>query len=461
MSSWLFPRIVLPLYEHLTGRRLWTGFRDLMELQWRSAEELEERALKKLQPLLIHAATHVPYYRELFKLAAISPGEIRTAADLAHIPITTKADLRKNFPTRTTAENIPRTRRWKSRTSGSTGLPFEFYEDRASIGPSLASYLFFRQWAGVPIGDSMIYVGSVDQFGPTGVRSSRFMHAARRIFLGERIVNLLGDEVSTKHLLAKIAYLPIRRPYFVWGAPSYIASLATQIIEDDIKLPIYPKAIICFAETLTPTNLEIIERAFRCRVVNHYSCFEIPHMAQTCPDHAAVFHINSELVVIRVVREDGSSAIPGERGRTVITDLSNYVMPFVNYDLGDFAVQGSPCPCGRGFPTLQGIEGRTTESIQTPSGTIISGAALGRFLLPYCLSTGYIWEYQAVQITDHRVVLRVVPAANFSRNVTQKLERELERFLGPGLSVQVEIADRIPPEPSGKRLIIKSCLNKS
>ena len=45
--------------------------------------------------------------------------------------------------------------------------------------------------------------------------------------------------------------------------------------------------VITFAETLTATNAASIRRAFRCEVVNYYSSWEVPQMAQTCPDNPA------------------------------------------------------------------------------------------------------------------------------------------------------------------------------
>ena len=103
-------------------------------------------------------------------------------------------------------------------------------------------------------------------------------------------------------------------------------------------------------------------------------------MAQSCPDHAALLHVNSERVVLRVVGGDGRDVRPGERGRVVVTALANDVMPFINYDLGDWAVRGGPCPCGRGFPTLAAIEGRSGEIIETPDGRAITPAMLANQL---------------------------------------------------------------------------------
>ena len=95
-------------------------------------------------------------------------------------------------------------------------------------------------------------------------------------------------------------------------------------------------------------------------------------MAQTCPDNPRVLHVNSERVVLRIVGEDGRPATPGSPGRIVVTALDNYVMPFINYEIGDTGVAGAPCPCGRGFPTLATVEGRLGDSIRTPAGRLVS-----------------------------------------------------------------------------------------
>jgi phenylacetate-CoA ligase len=165
--------------------------------------------------------------------------------------------------------------------------------------------------------------------------------------------------------------------------------------------------------------------------------------------------VNSERAIVRIVRDDGSSAPPGERGRVLLTDLSNFVMPFINYDIGDLAVMGPPCPCGRGFPTLRSLEGRVGETISTPAGKVVAPGALERLLTFVCQIVPYIWEYQAVQVAADAVVLRVVPTPKFSEEFARKLRRDLEEFMGPGVTVVIEPVDHILLEPSGKRLIIK------
>ena len=450
----LAPRIFVPLYERLSGRRPWTELRRLRELQWRAPEELEARALAKLRPLLAHAYVHVPYYRELFARAGLRPEDIGTVSDLARLPLTGKAELRAGFPLRVVADDAPARQRWLARTSGSAGLPFEFYGDRAASDVWLASYLFFREWAGVVV-PTTFYVASPSHLA-ANPRASPWIKLARRIVLGERVVHLSGIDLGAARFAARLRRVVTKSGYAIWGWPAYLARLGAELLEAGIELSSYPRGVVTYGESLTETDARVIERAFQCRVANHYSSWEILHLAQTCPDNPRLLHVNSERAIVRVVREDGSPAAVGEPGRVVITDLANRVMPFINYDIGDRAQAGAPCPCGRGFPTLMGLEGRVGELIRTPGGKTLSPVALGWLLTHAHRALPYIWEYQAVQTAADALVLRIVPTDRFTREVALEIEHALIALLGSDITVKVEAVDHIAVEPSGKRLIIKS-----
>jgi phenylacetate-CoA ligase len=454
-DRWL-PRLAPPLFALLGGRRPWAEARRLRTLQWRAPDELEARALARLRPLLEHAYRRVPHYRDLFERAGLAPSEIRTLADLARLPVTTKADLRAGFPDRVVDANLPARRRREMRTSGSTGFPLRFYADRAATEAWLGSYLFFREWAGVALGDAFIYVPGPVAVAGKAAWAARGRRLARRLLLGEQTLSLRDSELEPVELARRVARLPSDRPFVLWGFPSYLARLAARLLESGATRLAAPKVVVAHAETLSPLSEAAIRRAFRCPVVNHYSSWEVLHLAQTCPDNPDRLHVNSERAILTIARDDGTPAPPGEAGRVVITDPTNYVMPFVNYDIGDRAVAGPPCPCGRGFPTLLGIEGRFGEAIRTPAGRLVLPIATGRFLDGLLRSEPWIWECQIRQLTPDRIVLAVVPAADFTAARGDRLAGGFAAFLGPGVSVRVEIVERIEPEPSGKRLLVKA-----
>ena len=457
MRSWLVPRVVLPAYERLTGRRLWTRFQEMRTLQWRSPDELAARAATRLRVLLVHAYRHVPYYRELFDAAGVDPAEVRRVEDLPRLPPTTKVALRARPPGEIVADDRPAPRRFRAATSGSTGFPFEICGDPTSADETLASYLLFLEWAGAALWQTRIDLG---------VRLGRSYHSApwmvskvgrplRRLVLGEDVRALLGLELTAAELAAIVTRIPTHRGYYVRAYPTCAVELGTRLLAADVRLPVPPRVVISISETLTAAREAVIARAFQARVVNHYSCWEALHVAQTCPDNPAVLHVNSERAVFWVSRADGTAAGPGEPGRLQLTVLSNYVQPFVNYDIGDWGQEAGICPCGRGWPTLTGLEGRTSEVIRTSSGRLVSAILLNQ--LPSLGSrTAEVWEYQAEQIAPDQIVLRVVPAPGFTSGTAAAIQAEIQECLGDDVALRLDVVDRILPEPSGKRPVIVS-----
>ena len=457
----LAPGIVLTLYDRLSGRRIRKEWLSLRRLQWRSSEELEDRAGAKLKGLLIHASAHVPFYRDRFADAGADPGKVARAADLERFPATTKARLRAAFPFRAVADNLPAGRRYRKQTSGSSGLPLEFFADRSAIDAWVASFLFFREWAGAPLSLTRLQIATPSHFtgylrneafrGHSPGRSLRL----RRWLLGEEVVRLSGPDVTLPEFLSRVRDTG-RRGYFLLAFPSYAAWLAARILDSGSELSSPPRVVMSYGETLSPPRQALIEQAFRCRVVNHYSSLEVLHMAQTCPDNPGLLHVNSERAILRVVRQDGTPAGPGEGGRILVTDLTNKVMPFINYETGDWGATGPPCPCGRGFPTLLGIEGRGNEILRLPSGRIVSPGSFGAFIMRPGGAHPHIWEFQVVQRAPASIDLLIVPAGSFSAAMSDRITRDLEAWLGPGMSVTIKLVDRIDPEPSGKRPVITS-----
>jgi phenylacetate-CoA ligase len=335
-------------------------------------------------------------------------------------------------------------------------MPFRFFADRAASDVWLGSYLLFREWAGAPLGSTMVWIPGPAHATLSAAAAAGMRALAARLLFGERTIHLSDFEPDARELYGRIERFARGRGYAIWGFPSYIARIAAQLIESEAGLPAHPRVVFTYAETLSMLNRSAIERAFRCRVANHYSSWEVLHMAQTCPDQPDLLHVNSERAIVRIVRADGTPAPAGEPGRVVVTDLANYVMPFINYEIGDWAVAGGPCACGRGFPTLASLEGRAGETLRTPAGRTILPIALCRFLNIVARAHPYLWEYQAVQTAPDHVTFMVVPTARLTADAADRLRSQLEGFLGPGVTVTLERVERIPIESSGKRLLVKS-----
>jgi phenylacetate-CoA ligase len=61
-------------------------------------DELESLQLTRLQATLRHAYANNPNYKRKFDAARVHPDDLRSLADLARFPFTTKADLREAYP---------------------------------------------------------------------------------------------------------------------------------------------------------------------------------------------------------------------------------------------------------------------------------------------------------------------------------------------------------------------------
>ena len=71
---------------------------DLEPIERAPADELRALQLERLRWTLRHAYANVPHYRAAFDAAGAHPDDCRDLADLAKFPLTSKADLRENYP---------------------------------------------------------------------------------------------------------------------------------------------------------------------------------------------------------------------------------------------------------------------------------------------------------------------------------------------------------------------------
>jgi phenylacetate-CoA ligase len=247
------------------------------------------------------------------------------------------------------------------------------------------------------------------------------------------------------------------RPAYIVGYTSTVATIADELFRSQLRLTRPLSAVVVVAESLTPLRRHLIERYFDAPIANRYGQRELAFwVAQSCPETPDRFHMTTELAVWEIVRDDGTRAEPGEHGRIVLTSLHNYAMPFIRYDTGDRAVAGSAvCACGRGFPLVEQLEGRSVETLRLPSGKEISPVVLGHYLFVYRDYVDAIRHYQLVVEGDARVRLLVVPSHPLGAEERERMERDLVELVNGELHVDVEEVEEIGLEPSGKRPIIK------
>lgn len=117
ISDYLYPVEIIKLFRFLKKSKAFTY------------QQLVEHQNEKLRSIIRHAYRHVPYYQELFDKQGIKPGDIQTVNDLPAIPVLTKEIIRERYED-LIADNVDQFNPYENMTSGSTGAPLKFLQDK-------------------------------------------------------------------------------------------------------------------------------------------------------------------------------------------------------------------------------------------------------------------------------------------------------------------------------------------
>ena len=135
------PGIRLPIERALDGlvplpRRLGNGYwslrKFLQEAQWWDRARIEAWQTERLREVVRHAKASVPGYSLLYADAGVGPEDIRRPEDIRLLPTVDKVLLRDNLKD-FTATDIPYRHMHYLSTSGSTGIPFGFYQLESNV----------------------------------------------------------------------------------------------------------------------------------------------------------------------------------------------------------------------------------------------------------------------------------------------------------------------------------------
>ncbi|MDZ7782430.1 MAG: hypothetical protein U5K56_05625 [Halioglobus sp.] len=128
----------------------------------------------------------------------------------------------------------------------------------------------------------------------------------------------------------------------------------------------------------------------------------------------------------------------------------------MRYRTGDVgSLSAASCPCDRGLPLLEEIEGRTTDFIRAPDGTVVHGLALIYVLreLPE------IEEFKIVQESLTKIRLLLVTSSRDREALEVSVRDQFRRRLGEAVAVEFDYVDKIEREATGKFRYVVSHVN--
>ena len=413
-------------------------FRDSQHLP---PEALEARQFLQLAGLLKHAFETSPFYRERLAAAGYQPGATVDAALLARIPILSRGDVRQAGAA-LHASQLPAGHGAPTavESAGSTGTPVRVLVTSLTQLLWEAFTLREHEWHRRELGARLAVIRYAPELPAQGKPAPNWGPPASWLYR-------TGPSASL-HIVTPVerqaAWLLEQQPAYLLTHPTNALALAEWFIENGERLPSL-KQVRTISEAAPASLREACERAWGASVADVYSSRETGYLALQCPE-SGLHHVQSEGVIVEVLRADGTPCAPGELGRVVATVLHNFACPLVRYDLGDLAEAGAACACGRTLPTLQRIAGRVRNMLVLPSGQRLWPSIAGREIA----RAVPVKQFQVIQQSLEQIRVLLVVARPLAPAEEEKVASILRGALGHPFRIALEYCEAIPRSASGK-----------
>jgi phenylacetate-CoA ligase len=429
----------------------WRQFPDYWEWRWFlrqaqfwSAEHIAAWQLAHLKKIVRYAYWKTPGYRHLYDEAGVHPDDLRSLDDLRHFPFTTKELFRDNLE----EFSVPRRGRRYVTTGGSTGIPFGFYLMRAN--ESIESAFMHTLWTRV--GWQLGRPGAVLRGGFIGTAAQPWHYDLYR----EELL------LSSYHLTEKTlpVYLEAMRRYRVQSLQAYPSSLhlLCRLLQDAGQPHgTAVRVILLGSENVYDWQLDLFQQIFpQARFLAWYGHAERAILAPWC-ERTRKFHAWPLYGITEVLGADNQPVAQGAEGELVGTGLHNFVTPFIRYRTMDLAVAGATgcAACGRRFPLLEQISGRSHELIVTATGRHISMTAINM----HDRTFDALRQFQFYQDTPGRVVFKYIAKTPLGALDAEQIRQALSKKLGSDMELTLQSVDEIPLTPRGKYRFLDQRLN--
>ncbi|MDN3545504.1 MAG: phenylacetate--CoA ligase PaaK [Roseateles asaccharophilus] len=326
---------------------------DLEPIEKASLDELQALQLQRLKWSLKHAYENVPHYKAAFDAKGVHPDDLKSLADIAKFPFTTKQDLRANYPFGMFA--VPRERVARIHaSSGTTGKP-------TVVGYTARD---IETWAGLV----------ARSIRASGGRPGDIIHIAYGYGLftgglgahyGAEAAGCTVIPMSGGQTEKQVQLIQDFRPDIIMVTPSYMQVIIEEFTrqgldarESSLKVGIFG------AEPWTEAMRREIEAKAGIDAVDIYGLSEVmgPGVANECiesKDGPVIWedHFYPEIIN----PETGEPVADGEEGELVFTSLSKEALPIIRYRTRDLT-RLLP-PTSRSMRRMGKIVGRSDDML--------------------------------------------------------------------------------------------------
>ncbi|APC08055.1 phenylacetate--CoA ligase [Neomoorella thermoacetica] len=317
-----------------------------------------------LQALVQRLFDHSPYYREKLAAAGLTPGDIRTVADLEHVPLTDKWELRNGKPLALMAVPEEKVVRIHS-SSGTTGkpiiIPYTAYD--VAVWAQMMARCFAM--AGVTNRDRV-------QVTPGyGLWTAGIGFQAGIEYLGAMVIPM-GPGNTEKQLEMMVDL----QATVLAATASYALFLAEEIDRRGLKDQLALRVGVLGSERWGEKMRQRIEDLLGIETFDIYGLTEIygPGIGIDCPAHEGIHMWTDHLLLEVIDPATGKQLPPGETGELVITTLTKEGMPLLRYRTHDLTcLKREACSCGSPYPMIERVLGRTDDMVKIKGVNIFPG----------------------------------------------------------------------------------------
>lgn len=401
---------------------------------------IEKYQLEMLKSIVYLAWNNSDGYRDYWHENGFSPTDLKRLIDIEKIPVITKDIMAKDIEYFSVRK---KTRSAKySTTSGSTGVPFGLYIDDHMVSIEKAFIHDLLSHFGYRLTDrTLILRGSAVHGGYNGSQNCE-MSLKGQLYISSytlQLTNVRDYEAAIKRF----------RPAYITAYPSSIEILTSFFVKAGIDLPHNMKFILCSSEVLSKVQKVLIERYWKCPVINLYGMVEKVVFAANC-DGGGHLLTYPEYGITEVLDENNNPVSSGEAGAVVGTSFHMRQTPFIRYRLTDIAITEDRRghSHGRTNCVIREVLGRERNFVRKKNGERIPFAmAVGSIHDEYLTA---FQQFQFRQIDLGRINFRYVSENVVDQNVLERLRKDILGKIGAEFELEFQKVEIIERGPNGK-----------
>ena len=397
-------------------------------------EALEAIQLRRLRTTLERVYATVPFYRESFNKAGVTPADIKSLDDLRRIPFTAKQDLRDNYPFGLFATPMDQVVRIhaSSGTTGKATVVGYTARDVAMWAELMARSL---SAAGGTRGDIIHNAFGYGLF--TGGLGAHY--GAER--LGASVIPMSGGNTKRQVMIMRDFSATI-----LTSTPSYALHLAEVANEQGIDLKdLKLKTGVFGAEPWSEKMREELETKLNINAIDIYGLSEVmgPGVASECLEAKNGLHVFDDHFIPEIIDPVTLEVLPhGEQGELVFTSLTKEAFPVIRYRTRDIThISPEPCVCGRTHIRIGRVTGRTDDMLIIRGVNVFPSQIEGVLMEIEGVEPHYQLIVDRQGNLDVLTLLVEVGEKTFSDEVKrlQKIERQIYKNIKEYLGVSVTV----------------------